>query len=108
MGRLRPKRLRCTEHGSGFRVRGSARSRAALTLIELLMTIAVLGILAAILIPQITGDLPERLNAAAQVVSTDLDYARSLAVANNTSYRITFDTANNRYVLRHSGPSAQF
>jgi Tfp pilus assembly protein FimT len=72
------------------------------------MTIAVLGILAAILIPQLGGDLPERLQAGAQVVSTDLDYARSLAVANNTSYRITFDAAGNRYVLRHSGPNAQF
>jgi Tfp pilus assembly protein FimT len=72
------------------------------------MTIAVLGILAAILIPQLGGDLPERLQAGAQVVSADLDYARSLAVANNTSYRITFDTAGNRYALRHSGPNGQF
>jgi Tfp pilus assembly protein FimT len=79
-----------------------------LTLVELLMTIAVLGILAAILIPQLSGDVPERLSAAAQVVATDLDYARSLAVANNTAYRFTFDVPNNRYVLRHSGTAAQF
>jgi Tfp pilus assembly protein FimT len=72
------------------------------------MTIAVLGILAAILIPQLGGDLPERLNSGAQVVSADLDYARSLAVANNTNYRITFDTAGNRYVLSHSGANPQF
>src|SRR5437762_3165015 len=79
-----------------------------LTLIELLLTLAVLGILAAILIPQLSGDLPERLSAAAQVVSADLDYARSLAVANNTSYTITFDPGSNRYYLRHSGPNPQF
>jgi len=72
------------------------------------MTIAVLGILAAILIPQLSGDLPERLSAAAQVVAADLDYARSLAVANNSTYRFTFDLAQNRYVLRHSGTAAQF
>src|SRR5947207_13957120 len=81
---------------------------AGLTLIELLLTIAVLGILAAILIPQLTGDLPERLSAGAQVVSADLDYARSLAVANNSSYRVTFEPDNNRYYLRHSGTSPQF
>jgi prepilin-type N-terminal cleavage/methylation domain-containing protein len=79
------------------------RHRAALTLIELLLTIAVLGILAAILIPQLSGDLPERLSAGAQVVATDIDYARSLAVANNSSYRLTFDTTTNSYYLQHSG-----
>ena len=129
-----PQNRRCTEQGSGFRVRGSVicwrrepgdgchqlaltpalsqrkrgACRAALTLIELLLTIAVLGILAAILIPQLSGDLPERLTAAAQVVSTDLDYARALAVANNTSYAITFDPTNNLYYLRHTGTNPQF
>jgi prepilin-type N-terminal cleavage/methylation domain-containing protein len=95
---------RCTE----LPLRAGLPRRRALTLIELLLTIAVLGILAAILIPQLSGDLPERLAAGAQVVSADLDYARSLAVANNSSYRITFDLANNQYYLRHTGTNAQF
>jgi hypothetical protein len=73
-----------------------------------LLTIAVLGILAAVLIPQLSSDLPERLSAAAQVIATDLDYARSLAVSNNSTYRVTFDPQNNRYVLRHTGVKTQF
>lgn len=96
---------RCTKRHAACALH---RARAALTLIELLLTIAVLGILAAILIPQLTGDLPERLSAGAQVVAADLDYARSLAVANNGSYRITFEPNNNRYYLRYSGILAQF
>src|SRR5262245_42798814 len=80
--------------------------RAALTLIELLLTIAVLGILAAILIPQLSGDVPERLDAGAQVVAADIDYARSLAVANNSTYRLTFDKATNSYCLQHTGSLA--
>src|SRR3954469_13332677 len=87
---------------------GAQASQLGLTLVELLLTIAVLGILAAILIPQLTGDLPERLTAGAQAVAADLDYARSLAVANNSPYSITFDPANNLYYLRHSGANAQF
>jgi Tfp pilus assembly protein FimT len=69
----------------------------------MLLTIAVLAILAAVLIPQISSDIPERLDAAAQVVAADIDYARALAVSNNSQYRLTFEPTTNRYVLRHSG-----
>lgn len=82
-------------------------ARIALTLIELLFTIAVIGILAAILIPQLSGNLPDRLNAGAQIVCADLDYARALAVSNNSTYRITFESDKNRYYLKHSGTRAQ-
>jgi prepilin-type N-terminal cleavage/methylation domain-containing protein len=80
-------------------------ARRGLTLIELLLTIAVLGILAAAVIPQLTSDLPQRLDAAAQVVAADLDYARALAVANNSTYQTTFQPPQNSYHLRHSGPN---
>jgi prepilin-type N-terminal cleavage/methylation domain-containing protein len=80
--------------------------RTALTLIELLLTIAILAILAALIIPGISGDIPERLSAVAQIVASDLDYARSLAVANNSKYLLTFDTIDDYYVLKHSGTNA--
>lgn len=77
--------------------------RQGFTLLELLLTIAIMSILAAAIIPQLTSDLPERLDAAAQVVSADLDYARSLAVANDSTYQILFQPATNRYYLQHTG-----
>ena len=76
---------------------------AAFTLIELLLTIAVIGIIAAVLIPELSSDLPDRLSAASQVVAADIDYARALAVANNSTYRITFTPTQNKYVLQYSG-----
>ena len=45
----------------------------------------------------------EELQAAAQLLGGDLAYGRSLAVANNSSYRFRFQAAQNRYVLEHCG-----
>jgi prepilin-type N-terminal cleavage/methylation domain-containing protein len=81
-----------------------ARSRlAGFSLLELLMVVAVVAILTAAVMPWAESSSHETLVAAAQTVATDLAYARSLAVTNNSKYVVHFDVANNRYVLEHSG-----
>ncbi len=82
------------------------RSPAAFSLIELLIVIAVIGILAGLVLPRTNPSLYDQLRAAAQILRTDLAYGRSLAVTNQSTYRVTFDAAENQYVLEHSGPSA--
>ncbi len=79
------------------------RRNHGFTLIELLITIAVIGILLGVVMPDGRVNLHDKLASAAAVVQTDLAYGRSLAVANNSTYRITFDTRANRYVLEHAG-----
>jgi prepilin-type N-terminal cleavage/methylation domain-containing protein len=79
------------------------RRSAAFTLLELLLVIAVIGILAALVLPSSQPSVHEQLQAAVRIVAADLGYARSLAVANNSKYRFTFDLPNNRYILEHSG-----
>jgi len=79
------------------------RGRRGLSLIELLITLAIVSILAAMLIPRMGQQVPDQLLAVSEIVAADLEYARSLAVVNNTKYQITFEPAQNRYVLRHSG-----
>ena len=76
------------------------------TLIELLIVIAIVGILVGLVFPSSEPNLHEQLRAAAAIVKADMDYARSLAVTNNSKYKITFDIENNKYTLEHSGSNA--
>ncbi|NQU24593.1 MAG: prepilin-type N-terminal cleavage/methylation domain-containing protein [Candidatus Nealsonbacteria bacterium] len=79
---------------------------AGFSLIELLLVIVIMGILAALVLPNSNPSLYDQLRSTAHVLSADLAYGRSLAVTNNSRYKFTFDEANNRYVLQHSGGNA--
>lgn len=70
---------------------------------ELLIVVSLMGILAALALPSLNPGTHEELQAAAQLMCGDLAYGRSLAVANNSSYRFRFQASQNRYVLQHSG-----
>lgn len=76
---------------------------AGFSLIEMLLVLAFIAILAAIAMPSMEPAVVDQLRATARIVAADLAYARSLAVGNNSTYRITFDLSKNRYVLQHSG-----
>lgn len=63
------------------------------TLIEVLVTVAILAILAAIAVPSFQGTLErQRLIRTAEAVLADLRWARSEAIKRNKKVRVTFTT----------------
>jgi Tfp pilus assembly protein FimT len=79
------------------------RPSAGITLIELLIVLVVMAIVAGVVLPMSQPSAYDQLHGAARILATDLAYARNLAVAGGSRYQVTFDPANNRYVLEHSG-----
>lgn len=84
-----------------------ARAKTAgMTLLELMIVLSVLVVLVGLVIPRSDPLLRDQLESAAQILAGDLAYARGLAVANNSSYKFTFDLTNNTYTLQHSGATS--
>lgn len=66
------------------------------TLIELMLTIVVMAVLLAIAVPSFTNIAGKnRLKAAAERFSTEIDFARSQAIAQNRRVHVNFTTGAN-------------
>lgn len=76
------------------------------SLMEMMVVLTILGILAALVIPYFETTAVDQLQAGATVLVADIDYARTLAIANGSDYRLTFQPATNRYQLTHSGSNS--
>ncbi len=81
----------------------AATIRRGLTLMEMLIVLALLGILAALALPHHQPAVTEQLRGTAEMIAADIGYARSLAMMSNSRYRITFDVPKQQYILQHSG-----
>jgi prepilin-type N-terminal cleavage/methylation domain-containing protein len=77
-----------------------SRAQAGFSLVELLIVMAILGIMAAIGVPSFRGLMPRiRLNNDAMVLSNEIALARVRAISKSNDFRIVFDDVNDRYAL---------
>lgn len=72
----------------------------------MMVVLTILGILAALTIPYFETTAVDQLESGATILVADIDYARSLAIANGSNYRLTFTPASNQYQLTHSGSNS--
>lgn len=77
-----------------FRSRRLIADSRGFSIAEVIVAVAVFAILAAIAIPQFVGFRPKnRLNGAARQIYSQLMWARSKAVTDNSDYVVTFPTS---------------
>ena len=69
----------------------------AFTLIEVLIVVAVMGLIGAVVVPQMLRAGTLGVQAAGRMVISDILIAQNDAIASQANRRVVFDTANNSY-----------
>src|SRR4051794_19516173 len=84
-------------------------AQRAFTLIEILCVVVILGISAAIIIPQIGTRDDVRTASMSRVLMADMQFAQSRAVSLQKAHYVRFNTTTNTYeILDQLSPSDHF
>jgi len=80
-------------------VRPAPRRAAGFTLVEILLTVAILGLAGLLVIPYMTNLPSFETEAAVRQIVSDLSYAQSDAMARQQPRRVLFDVESDEYRL---------
>jgi prepilin-type N-terminal cleavage/methylation domain-containing protein len=75
----------------------------AFTLVEVIIVLMIIGIVAAIVIPMHVSAASTELKTAANMIASDLEYAKSMAISTGKSYFVVFDTSAEGYCIKDAG-----
>jgi prepilin-type N-terminal cleavage/methylation domain-containing protein len=74
----------------------------AFTLLEVVMVLMVIGIIAALAVPMYVSAASTQLRVAADMIASDLEYAKSMSISTGKSHSAVFDTAAESYSIENS------
>ena len=101
--------MRATRVLRNARTRGRttryAAARRAFTLIEILMVVVILGILSAVILPQLGSRDDQKAISGARVLVADIMYAQNRAIATQKTHYVSFDKPANKYTVLDAWPS---
>jgi prepilin-type N-terminal cleavage/methylation domain-containing protein len=75
------------------------------TLVEILCVVVILGIAAAVVVPNLGTHNDQIVTAGARVVMADLMYAQNVAIVTQSMHYVSFDTTNQKYTLTSTAPN---
>lgn len=76
---------------------GGHRHRRGYTLLELMVVLVLMGIAAALVIPNVSGSESIRVQTAVRAIASDIMYTQSDALAYQARRAVVFDPAGNSY-----------
>ncbi|MFI4859737.1 MAG: prepilin-type N-terminal cleavage/methylation domain-containing protein [Phycisphaerales bacterium JB063] len=79
----------------------TTRHRSAYTLIEVLITVTIMGLAAAVVVPNMLHGGTLGVQAGARMIVADTLYAQNEAMAQNEARRVLFDVPGNSYTVQH-------
>ncbi len=87
-------RYSCFRRNTGYDLRGIS---GGFTLVELLIVIAIIAIAAFTAIPMMSSAASVQIRSAANMLTADLEYAKSMSISRAQNYSVVFDKNTESY-----------